>query len=64
MIYSLRTRLSLSFVAVVLISVLLVSVVTNLLLDKHFKKYILENQERKNTEIVALVRHQYRTGGE
>lgn len=61
---SLRTRLSLSFVSVVLVSVLLVSVVTNMLLDKHFKDYILENQERKSREIVTLVSQQYKGGGE
>jgi len=35
----------------------------NLLLDKHFKDYILENQERKNKEIVAQVSQQYKAGG-
>lgn len=61
--YSLRTKLSLSYVAVVLISVLLISAVTNLLLDKHFKDYIIENQERKNSEIVSQVSQLYKPGG-
>lgn len=61
--YSLRTKLSLSYVTVVLISVLLISVITNLLLDKHFKDYIIENQERKNKEIVSQINQQYKTGG-
>lgn len=62
--YSLRTKLSLSYVSVVLISVLIISVITNLLLDKHFKDYIKENQERKNKEIVSQVNRLYKTGGE
>ncbi|AUS97388.1 two-component sensor histidine kinase [Clostridium thermosuccinogenes] len=62
--YSLRTKLSLSYISVVLISVLMISVITNLLLDKHFKDYIIENQERKNKEIVSQINQQYKTGGE
>ena len=60
---SLRTKLSLSFVSVVIFSVLLISVITNLLLDKHFKYYIIENLERKNREIVTQVSHQYKADG-
>ena len=60
--YSLRTKLSLSYVSVVLISVLLISVITNLLLDKHFKDYIIENQERRSREIVFQVKQQYKSG--
>ena len=62
--YSLRTKLSLSYVSVVLISVSLISVLTNLLLDKHFKEYIMQNQERKNKEIVSLVSRQFKAGNE
>lgn len=61
--YSLRTKLSLSYIALVLISVLLISLMTNLLLDKHFRDYIAENQERKNREIVFQVQQQYKDGG-
>lgn len=61
--YSLRTKLTLSYIFVVLISVFMISVVTNLLLDKHFKEYIIENQERKSREIVFQVSQQYRMDG-
>ena len=61
--YSLRTKLSLSYISVALISVFLISVITNLLLERHFKDYIIQNQERKNREIVSLVSQQYKTGG-
>lgn len=62
--YSLKTKLSLSYVSVAIICVLLISVLTNLLLEKHFKEYIIQNQQRKNKEIVSLVSQQYNTGGE
>jgi len=62
--YSLRTKLSLSYIAVVLISVLPISIITNLLLDKHFKEYIIENQEQKNIEIVFQVKQQYKSDSE
>jgi len=61
--YSLRTKLSLSYISVALICVFLISVLTNLLLEKHFKKYIIQNQERKNKEIVSLISQQYKPGG-
>lgn len=62
--YSLRTKLSVSYVTVVIIAVLIISVIANLLLDKHFKDYVTENQERKNKEIVSQVSQQYKPGGE
>ncbi|HHW47139.1 MAG TPA: HAMP domain-containing protein [Clostridiaceae bacterium] len=62
--YSLRTKLSLSYVSVVLISVFLISIMTNLLLDKHFKEYVIQNQKRKSEEIVSLVSQQFKEGNE
>lgn len=61
--YSLRTKLSLSYVSVALVCVFLISVLTNLFLEKYFKEYVIQNQERKNKEIVSLVSQQYKTGG-
>lgn len=60
---SLRTKLTLSYVTVVLISVLLISITMNLLLDKHFKDYITQNQERKNLEIVSQITQLYTDRG-
>jgi len=62
--YSLRTKLSISYVSVALISVFLISVLTNLLLDRRFKEYIIQNQERKNKEIVSLVSRQFMADNE
>lgn len=58
---TLRTKLSLSYVLVTMVCVLLISIITNFLLEKHFSEYILENQERKNKEIASLVNQQYQS---
>jgi len=45
--------------SVTLVSVFLISILTNLLLDKHFKEYVIQNQKRKSEEIVSLVSQQF-----
>lgn len=57
--FSLRTRLSLSYISVALVCVFLISVLTNIFLEKHFRDYVIKNQERKNSEVVSLVSQQY-----
>lgn len=61
--YSLRSKLSLSYVFVALISLFLISVITNLLLEGHFKDYIIEKHEQGNRELVALVSQYYAADG-
>jgi two-component system, OmpR family, sensor histidine kinase BaeS len=61
--YSLRTKLVLSYVMVALVCVSLISALSNVFFEKHFKEYIIENQERKNKEIVSLVSQQYLDNG-
>lgn len=51
----LRTRLTASFAATALICVILIGVLSNLQLEKHFKDYVRQNQEKKNKEIVGLI---------
>lgn len=58
--FSLRTKLTLSYISVTLISVFLISIITNLLLDKHFKEYIIQNQARKNEEVASLISQQFK----
>ena len=57
--YSLRSKLSVTYVLVALICVFLITIFTNVFLDKQFKEYVKKNQETKNNEIVNLVSHQY-----
>ncbi|RJR06287.1 HAMP domain-containing protein [Candidatus Parcubacteria bacterium] len=61
--FSLRTKLSLSYVFVALVCVFLISVLTNVFLEKHFKEYVIQNQERKNKEVVSLISQQYKPDG-
>jgi len=60
--FSLRTKLTFSYIMVTLISVSLISIITNLLLDKHFKEYIIQNQARKSEEIVSLIGQRFEAG--
>lgn len=56
---SLRTKLILSYILIATICVFLISLISNLYLDKHFKDYIINNQGKKNSEIVNMVSQQY-----
>lgn len=60
MITTLRTKLSISYVLVALIIVLLISVLTNMFVEKHFREYVKQNQELKNKEIVSTLSGQYK----
>lgn len=57
--YSLKTKLSLSYVLVALISILLISILTNQFLQKQFLAYVQENQEQQNYAVVEAIRQQY-----
>lgn len=60
---SLRSKLSLSYVMVIILCVLLVSGVTNYFSDKHFREYVKQNQEQRNRDIVTQLSRQYREDG-
>lgn len=61
--FSLRIKLSLSYIFVALICVTLIIILTNVFLDKQFKEYINRNQEQKNKEVVISVVRQYQDNG-
>lgn len=60
---SLRTKLSLSYVFVAMFCVFLLSILTNSFLDRHFKDYVIRNQNRKNVETVSLLSRQFNDNG-
>ncbi|NJD03721.1 MAG: HAMP domain-containing protein [Ruminiclostridium sp.] len=62
--YSLRTKLSLSYLSVALVCVFIISIFINIFLEKHFRDYIIENQERKNREVASLISRQYKPDDE
>jgi signal transduction histidine kinase len=61
--YSLRTKLSLSYVFIALISVFLISIFANIFLNWQFREYIQKNQEQKNNEIISSIGKQYQAAG-
>lgn len=61
--YSLKTKLSLSYVLVALISVFLISILSNIFLDKQFREYVQKNQEQKNKEVISSISKQYQNVG-
>ncbi|QCX34121.1 HAMP domain-containing protein [Caloramator sp. E03] len=61
--YRLKTKLSLSYIFIALVCIFLISVFTNLFLEKNFKDYVIQNQKRKNNEIVSLIKEQYKEDG-
>lgn len=58
---SLRTKLTLSHVATALICVALISLFSNILLERRFQDYIKSNQEKKNKELVSLFYNNYKS---
>ncbi|QNU68647.1 HAMP domain-containing protein [Ruminiclostridium herbifermentans] len=61
--YSLKAKLSLSYIFVALISVFLISILSNIFFDKQFTEYVQKNQEQKNKEIISALSKQYQNFG-
>lgn len=57
--YSLRTKLSFSYLIVALISVALIIFLANFVLEKQFQAYVKRNIEQKSLEIVSSITNQY-----
>lgn len=60
---SLKAKLSQSYILLALLSISLISVLTNLFLETQFKEYIKANQQKKNQQFLALMGQQYRENG-
>jgi signal transduction histidine kinase len=58
--YSLKAKLSISYIFIVLISVLLISFLSNIFLERQFRNYVKQNQEQKNSDIIASISQQYK----
>lgn len=61
--FSLRTKLSLSYIFVALISIFLISIISNFFLEKQFIKYVKYNEDQKNKEIISSISKQYQSNG-
>jgi signal transduction histidine kinase len=58
--YSIRSRLTLSYITIAMVCVLLISILANLFLETQFREYVKNNQEKGNREIVSRISQQYR----
>ncbi len=63
MSYSLRTKLSLSYLLVALVLVALISLLTNVFLETQFKNYVIKQQEANNKEVVNSLGQLYQGPG-
>ena len=61
--YSLRTKLSLSYIFIALTSILFLSILANVFLEKQFKEYIINQQEELSKNTVNLIGQQYKGDG-
>ena len=57
--HSLKTRLTFSYIAIILICVAIVSIFTNVILERQFKEYVIQQQEKTELELVALIENRY-----
>ena len=61
--YSLRSKLTLSYIVIILVSVGLISLLSNIILQKQFQNYVINKQEQKTNEIIDLISKQYTSDG-
>jgi len=57
--YSLKTKLSLSYVAIILVCVSIVSILANIILERQFKDYVMKQQEHNELELLQLIEQRY-----
>lgn len=57
--YSLRTKLTLTYMFIALVSIILLSFLTNMFLDRQFREYVINKQEQINKDTVGLIAQQY-----
>lgn len=60
--FRLKSKLSFSFITVLLLTILLISGLSNYFMDQHFREYVRQNQEKSNQEIVNQLKNQYQNG--
>lgn len=59
---SLRNRLTISYIFVTIVCVFLISILMNVMLEKQFRMYTRQNQQRSNLELAGLISKQYSGG--
>lgn len=62
--YSLRTKLTFSYVLIILICVAIISISSNVLFESQFKNYVIKQQEQKMAETVSLISKRFNDLGD
>jgi two-component system, OmpR family, sensor histidine kinase BaeS len=62
--YSLRTKLSFSYILIILICVAIISFSSNFLLERQFRNYVIEQHEQETKEVVSLINQRYISAGD
>lgn len=57
--HTLRFKLTAAFLLITLVSFLLIGVFANVILEKQFEKYVIDNLDQKRNEIVATLESRY-----
>ncbi|MEX1377511.1 MAG: ATP-binding protein [Eubacteriales bacterium] len=57
--HSLKTRLTFSYIAIILICVAIVSILTNVILERQFRDYVINQQEKSENEMAYLIENRY-----
>jgi len=58
--YSLAQKISVSFILVIAICVTLISTLSNIFVEKHFKEYVIDKQNQKNNDLVYSISQLYK----
>ncbi len=61
--YSLRNRLSLSYIVIAMICILLIGIIANLSLESQFRAYVKNNLNKESKNITGLISQQYNEAG-
>lgn len=61
--YSLRSKLTLSYLFIVIIIVGLISLIANTYIRKQFEDYVMNRQEKQTSEIISLIKEQFQADG-
>ncbi len=62
--YRLKTKLSLSYLILALLLVTLISTLSNIMLQKQFRQYVIQKQEEKNLSVAQLLEERYVNWGQ
>lgn len=61
MLFSIKTKLSLSYILIIIICVTLILILANIVLESQFKNYVITQQEQNSERAVELISNRYQS---